>query len=553
MFASIKGQVSGRPGSPKSTKDLQEENEHLLKLLQEHHPDMVKNDRMKDLIKQKAKQHATKRKAMENIIDSKTERLAGLVHGNAMLNGAEISGKNAAMKAAGRTMGLPSSDIDYTNKYKKVGEEMVCSRLNPPAPLPVTFGKNMRLLYFLLDENFLNAASYGATPCPVMEARQQWDAINQANPVLFRFKQLPLLLRQARNRLAQEINSDPNDTQLLLNANAATSSVLKSLPWEVGDRFLIFNIDYDATKLAANWLRRTKGVDTTEIHIDLPMTDDKLLDIVRSELERFKTSNPPMPKIANFCHVTSKSAWIFPAKRLTKLFHEYGISVIIDGAQAAGHLDLNVSDIGADWYLGTVHKWMYSCQGVAFLVTQPHKQSITNTLTVSYFDGAGHDKEFSYTGLQDFSTWVSVIDSFEFIDNVCGGMKAVREYCRFQAQRCVAVLGEAWKTEVVQGDVEHYGNMPIMPLPNGRNADQAMAGKVMGYLMSRHNITAFVLVADFGRTPTLCIRCSCQIYTDESDWKRLADAVNQLNGNYGALKVIAELGILPDSVSAMIS
>lgn len=155
---------------------------------------------------------------------------------------------------------------------------------------------------------------------------------------------------------------------------------------------------------------------------------------MRAKLEDMSRQDPPLPVLCNFCHVTSKTAWIFPAQRLTKLLHDYGVSVMVDGAQAAGHIPLDVPAIGADWYYGTVHKWMYSAPGVAFLVTQPHKHPCTFPLTVSYFDTQGYSSEFSYTGLQDFANWLTLIDAVDFVQKVCGGWDAVRGYCSAQAQ-----------------------------------------------------------------------------------------------------------------------
>lgn len=214
---------------------------------------------------------------------------------------------------------------------------------------------------------------------------------------------------------------------------------------------------------------------------------------------------------------------------------------MIDGAQAAGHIKLDVPAIGADWYYGTVHKWMYSAPGVAFLVTNPVKQPCTMPLTVSYFDTQGYSAEFSYTGLQDFSNWLTVIDAFDFVTNVCGGWDRVRQYCSSQAQQCVADLGQMWGTKPVQGGPERYGHMPIMPLPNGIGASDGDAVKVMGWLQLKHEITAFLLVTDVGGKPCLCVRCTCQIYTCRQDWERLGNAVCELQGNYRGLQMVGHL------------
>eukprot|EP01062_Namystynia_karyoxenos_P023113 TRINITY_DN1888_c1_g1_i1.p1 TRINITY_DN1888_c1_g1~~TRINITY_DN1888_c1_g1_i1.p1 ORF type:complete len:551 (+),score=190.58 TRINITY_DN1888_c1_g1_i1:70-1653(+) len=503
MFAGIKKAFSGGgKGGGQELALLQQENAELTAILREYRHQLAEG-RVQELLAEKARDHAKRRVGMDAV--------------------------------CGPQRGFPHAD--------------------PAAPLQTAectpFGAQMRQKHFDLTPYYLNSASYGATPRPVQEARRRYDQQAQQNPVLWRLRELPQRLKEAESMLARVLRCDPTNLRFIMNCNAATSSVLKALPWEVGDCMLTFSIDYDATKNACRWLERTHGVFWREVEMMLPMTDDEILSAVEAELRAIQSKGGPMPKLANFCHVTSKTAYIFPAKRLTELFHRYGVPVLIDGAQAAGHLDLNVADIGADWYIGTVHKWMYSNQGVAFIVAAPEKHSVTSPLTVSYFDGEGFS-EFDYCGLQDFSTWCAVKEALEFVDQECGGWSNVRAKCRQQALECVNILTRMWRLNeppfnlkpghACQGGIERYGNMPIVPLPGGDGVDPAAAGKVMGFLMAKHNITAFLLMQRWGgmsEKGTLCIRCSCQIYTDPSDWEALGRAVNELQGNYSVGTVIS--------------
>eukprot|EP01006_Ploeotia_vitrea_P030285 TRINITY_DN62743_c0_g1_i1.p1 TRINITY_DN62743_c0_g1~~TRINITY_DN62743_c0_g1_i1.p1 ORF type:complete len:616 (+),score=50.64 TRINITY_DN62743_c0_g1_i1:61-1908(+) len=412
------------------------------------------------------------------------------------------------------TVALPSVDIDWDSQPR------------------VEFGQEMKDVHFKLDENrlFLNAASYGATPKVVCEARRQWEEIVQSDPVVFQLQYLIPLLKQCVQQLSKLIHSDPNNTVLLVNANAATSTVLKSLPWRAGDSILTFSVDYDATKLAMEHLNDTCGVEILEIPLKLPMTDDEILQAVEDFIKTLDST----PLLANFCHVTSKTAWLFPAKRLVSLFHKYHIPVMVDGAQAAGQHPINVSEINADYYLGTVHKWMYTPQGVAFLVTAPHKQETVFPLTVSYHLGKGYQEEFAYTGVQDFTSWIAMLQAFQFVEHVCGGWTKVRTYCHELAHQAVELLEQEWGTKCIQ-DKEHRGALPIMPLPQGENAPQGAEVKVMAYLLVEiDHITAFCLMEDFGGVPTLCVRLTCQIFNSLEDYKKLAVAINNMKGAYGS-------------------
>ena len=406
----------------------------------------------------------------------------------------------------------------------------------------IGWGNKMREACFELKPLYLNSASYGATPRCVMKAKDDWDGVIQTNPSRFMKDSMRVRVERVASRVAKLVNANENDLVLTTNANQATSCILKSIPWVVGDRIFILSVDYDATKLATTFLRRISGIEVIEHDLPLPQTHQEVVASVRTKLEELKRQKA-LPCLANFCHVTSKTAWIFPAKELTALFHSYGVPVIIDGAQAAGHLDLDLRSIGADWYLGTVHKWMYSCQGVAFLCTTGAKKPLTKPLDISETTGGGSFKDeyyASYHANLDFATWLSVDTALDFVEKACGGWESVRGYCRSQAAQCVALLKAEWGTDAAQTSQDYYGNMPIMPLPKGDGLGAMDAAKVMAYLGTK-DITAFLLCASFGGVTKLCVRCSCQIYTDMSDWRKLASAVNALGGNYGAGSVVATM------------
>ena len=59
-------------------------------------------------------------------------------------------------------------------------------------------------------------------------------------------------------------------------------------------------------------------------------------------------------------HISSASALVFPIKKMINECKNRGITVLIDGAHAPGQLDLNLNELGADFYVGNLHKWCYA-------------------------------------------------------------------------------------------------------------------------------------------------------------------------------------------------
>lgn len=434
-----------------------------------------------------------------------------------------------------------------------------------PAACPL--GARMKELHFNLNPRsvFLNTGSYGATPNVVLAARQEWERIEMRDPVQWRAYVAPQLLRRVKSRIAQLVHAHPADVVLMVNCNTATSTVLKSIPWEAGDVLLLFTCDYDATKLAAKFLEQAYGVVTVYVEIVLPLTDSEIVRAIDTFLSVRQRQGEKMPRLANFCHVTSKTAWIFPAKEITEVFHRYGVPVFVDGAQAPGHIPVDVIDINADFYTGTCHKWLFSCQGTAFLVVAPKRQDMVKPLApnLGYTESFSH--AFAESMSHDVSTFLAILQAFDFVDRVCGGWAAVMSYNRELARQAVKELTEMWELwreglhcvqEMQLGDGPGCGNcMPIVPLPQSRNATSGDATKLMGYLLTKCSITAFLLIERFrfGDEIRSCmaVRITCQIHVSLEDVRRLGRAVRELNGTYGALGVIKEY--LPDAMHSMTS
>lgn len=71
-------------------------------------------------------------------------------------------------------------------------------------------------------------------------------------------------------------------------------------------------------------------------------------------MERYRnylSSNPGI-KVAIVAHITSPSTLVLPVKEIVQVCREFNVKVIIDGAHAPGQLDIDVLDIGADYYIG---------------------------------------------------------------------------------------------------------------------------------------------------------------------------------------------------------
>eukprot|EP01106_Pelomyxa_sp_JSP_P018282 TRINITY_DN81_c0_g1_i6.p1 TRINITY_DN81_c0_g1~~TRINITY_DN81_c0_g1_i6.p1 ORF type:complete len:677 (-),score=206.96 TRINITY_DN81_c0_g1_i6:74-2050(-) len=461
-------------------------------------------------------------KIQTELVDTSSEKIAKRIHSNRSLTFVETSVKIGVFASAGSAVDAADVKVPW--------EEFP----------PTTFGDNMRCNFFV-HKYFFNSASYGVMPRPVVLALKSWEEMTHADPVVFRLKTLPMRLNGLVSKLATWLRADPNDFTFIINTTSAISAVLKSITWRPGDRLVFFHTESAANKRAFEWVRRYYPVELVEISVPLPETDDHICQIVSTFLEKHVRIAGRQPRLACFSHVTSDTGFIFPARRLVSVFHKHKIPVLVDGTLAIGNIPVNTSEIFAEYYAGSFDRWGYAPPGASFLIAQPHCQQGLTTLTVSYNYGHGFEQEFQYYGLQDFSHYLAIEQSFFFVKKVCGGWKKSWEYCNTLAVKAVKLLEEAWGTKVFQGTPDHYGRQPIMPLPRGQNLKPGVAPELTAYLMANHNITAFFVVLPVKGVPTLCVRLTINIYNTIEEIQFLAKVIKEMTIPYNKISVIQDI------------
>ena len=84
------------------------------------------------------------------------------------------------------------------------------------------------------------------------------------------------------------------------------------------------------------------------------------------DLEDYMAKLALAPSLVCFSHVSNTLGTINDAKQLTSLAHAAGAIVMVDGAQAAPHMNVDLQDINCDFYVASGHK-MYGPTGIGFL------------------------------------------------------------------------------------------------------------------------------------------------------------------------------------------
>ncbi len=118
----------------------------------------------------------------------------------------------------------------------------------------------------------------------------------------------------------------------------------------------------------------------------IPLLDNGSLDMIA--FENFLSENT---KLVSVSHISNTLGTINPIEDIIEKSHSVGAKVLIDGAQAASHISLNMQSLGADFYCFSAHK-MYGPTGVGVLYG---KEDVLNELP-PYQGGGEMIKEVSF-------------------------------------------------------------------------------------------------------------------------------------------------------------
>ncbi len=198
-----------------------------------------------------------------------------------------------------------------------------------------------------------------------------------------------------------------------------------------------------------------------------------------------------------------------------------GVPVLVDGAHAPGMLPLELDRLGADWYTGNCHKWLFAPKGAAFLHARRDRRDGLHPLVISHGLDKGLHAEFDWPGTRDFTAWLAIADAIAFHRD--HGSDTVQDHNRRLAAAMAAELAAQWGTGLAV-DPSLLGSMATVRLPLAGPATPERANAVHDRLIDDHGVEVPVwAIGD-----ALWARISAQIYNEPDDYRRLARAVQTI-------------------------
>ena len=126
------------------------------------------------------------------------------------------------------------------------------------------------------------------------------------------------------------------------------------------------------------------GVDLGFAEFSGDASDDEIVD-------RFDQLITPETRLVSLSHVLWTTGLVMPVARIAALAHERGALVLVDGAQAAGAIQVNARDLGADMYAIPAQKWLLGPEGLGALWVRRELFDTIGLSFAGYFSFASYD------------------------------------------------------------------------------------------------------------------------------------------------------------------
>ena len=249
---------------------------------------------------------------------------------------------------------------------------------------------------------YLDSAATSQKPIQVIEAMRKYYELDNSNVhrgVHTLGNRATDLYEGAREKVRKFINA--NSTKEVIFTRGTTTSLntvaggYARQTLQEGDEIVISYMEHHSNIIPWQQVAKEKGAVLK--YLDLEEDGTISLDTVRKTIT-------PKTKIVSVMMVSNVLGTINPVKEIAKIAHENGAIMVVDGAQAAPHMKIDVQDIDCDFLAFSGHK-MCGPTGIGVLYG---KQAILENMEPVEFGGEMID----FVGLYE-STWKELPWKFE--------------------------------------------------------------------------------------------------------------------------------------------
>lgn len=238
------------------------------------------------------------------------------------------------------------------------------------------FWENVRTKFPLTKNRvYLNNGTFGPSPTSVLKAME--DSLIKINTSGEYGN-----TNKARTQLAEFVGVKESEISLTHNTTEGINLMTWGLPLKKGDEVILTLHEHVGNALP--WLNRAK-IDGIVLKTFEPANTQE------ENFDRIKNLVSDKTRVIAVPHITCTTGLVLPIKEISELARKRNIYTAIDGAHGTGALDLNLKELGCDFYATCCHKWMLGPGGSGFLYVREELLDKLQVYHVGAYSDTGWD------------------------------------------------------------------------------------------------------------------------------------------------------------------
>lgn len=370
--------------------------------------------------------------------------------------------------------------------------------------------------HFLFEEGLImmNNGTVGPMPEPVFNTLMKYFKLQVTNPYdVYNF--LPAKREEVRRKLAEFIHASPEEVVITQNTTEGINFVTNGLDLKEGDEVLISNMEHPGAINPWKLKEKRCGVKIREIPLGLPAKN----------VSEVAAAVTPRTKVISVEHTVFISGLITPIKEVSLLARERGVLLLADSAHGIGMMELNMKDLGADFFASSPYKWLGAPTGVGLLYVRKEVQDkLWPTIVSSGWDTFKDARKFETHG-QGADALLFALDEALDFQNAIG---------RKRIERRIKALAAYLKQELkkIPGIKVHTPDDPYLSAGlTAFSLDGVDPAKVVDYVREKYNIV--VRTIGNKEAGTYSVRVSTPIYISFKEIDLFLEGVRHLMSRRG--------------------
>jgi len=175
-------------------------------------------------------------------------------------------------------------------------------------------------------------------------------------------------VEQTRQAIASQLEVPAETITLTEDVTVGCNIALWGIDWQAGDHILLSDCEHPGVIAAAQEIGHRFGVEISACPLMATLNEGNPVEVIAKNLRS-------TTRLVVLSHILWNTGQVLPIAEIVQLCRQQNnsrpIQILVDAAQSVGLLPLNLTQLGADFYTFTGHKWWCGPAGVGGLYVRP--------------------------------------------------------------------------------------------------------------------------------------------------------------------------------------